>query len=94
LKQKNREATTPRSSLDRWKPVQSDLLLDAGFAPDASLAGFSLEGAALPSEVELPVSEVEVPFSVAGLDASLEEALPLVPLAVLAVSAGGVVFLA
>jgi hypothetical protein len=84
LKQKNREATTPRFSFEQSKQVQSDLLLDAGFALDA---GFSLGAGVL-------VSDVEALFSAPGFAASPEAALPLVPLLALEVSVGGAIFFA
>ena len=95
LKQKNRGATTPRFSFELSKQVQSDLLLDAGFAPEAGFApdpAFSLEAGALVSEVEALFSALG--FGASLFDASLEEALPLVPLLALEVSVGGVLFFA
>ena len=65
--------------------IQSDLLVDVGFALEAA---FSLEAAGL-------VSEVEALFSVVDFAPSLDEAVPLVPLLALGVSdGGGVLFFA
>jgi hypothetical protein len=94
LKQKNREATTPRNSFELSKQVQSDLLLEVGFALDAGFgAAFSLGAADL-------VSEGGALFSAPGFDsapgfeASLGDALPFVPLSALEVSVDGGLFFA
>ena len=70
LKQKNREATTPRFSFDDVSNAQSDLPLDAGFLRwRLSLgAAFSLE-AAFCSTSGAFGSEVEALLSVLGFDA-------------------------
>jgi hypothetical protein len=93
LKQKNREATTPRFSFVRCTIAQSDLLEATGFALEAGFVAFSLEAEALLSDVDATGSDVDAPFS-AAFGVSLDEALPLVPLAALEVSAGGGLFLA
>ena len=73
--------------------AQSDLPDDAGFALEAGLAAFSLVADGLLSDVDAAGSDVDAPLS-AGLDASLEAVLPLVPFAALEVSAGGGLFFA